>query len=97
MKLQWDLIWERFLCCMYMTRKYLNCLNLCLFFLNKACYFRMSVLGTITYLSPEAISEQKCSKGMDVWSFGMTLWEMLTGRPPYQEYSRPCITWKVLF
>ncbi|VDN05815.1 unnamed protein product [Thelazia callipaeda] len=45
---------------------------------------RMSVVGTIPYLAPEVIRDRKCSKAMDVWSFGLVLWEVLTGATPFE-------------
>ncbi|VDK42883.1 unnamed protein product [Anisakis simplex] len=45
---------------------------------------RMSVVGTVPYLAPEVIRDRKCSKAMDVWSFGLVLWEILTGTTPFK-------------
>ncbi|CAG9538373.1 unnamed protein product [Cercopithifilaria johnstoni] len=45
---------------------------------------RMSVVGTVPYLAPEVIRDRKCSKAMDVWSFGLILWEVLTGATPFE-------------
>ncbi|VDM45809.1 unnamed protein product [Toxocara canis] len=45
---------------------------------------RMSVVGTVPYLAPEVIRDRKCSKAMDVWSFGLVLWEVLTGATPFE-------------
>uniref|UniRef100_F1KSH2 mitogen-activated protein kinase kinase kinase n=1 Tax=Ascaris suum TaxID=6253 RepID=F1KSH2_ASCSU len=45
---------------------------------------RMSFVGTVPYLAPEVIRDRKCSKAMDVWSFGLVLWEVLTGATPFE-------------
>ncbi|MBK8020272.1 MAG: protein kinase [Chloroflexi bacterium] len=44
-----------------------------------------SLLGTIAYLSPEVSGGESHTEKSDIWSFGLVLYEMLTGHHAYQE------------
>jgi hypothetical protein len=44
---------------------------------------RGAVLGTVAYLAPEVCTGADYSEGSDIWSFGVTLYEMLAGRHPF--------------
>ena len=43
--------------------------------------------GTIYWMSPEIIRNEKYGKRTDIWSFGCTVLEMLNTKPPYQNLS----------
>ncbi|MCC6510619.1 MAG: serine/threonine protein kinase [Pirellulaceae bacterium] len=42
-----------------------------------------NVQGTMSYMSPEQIKGQTLDQRADVYSFGCTLFEMVSGKPPY--------------
>ncbi|KAJ8008161.1 hypothetical protein DPEC_G00101890, partial [Dallia pectoralis] len=45
---------------------------------------KMSTAGTYAWMAPEVIKSSTFSKGSDVWSYGVLLWELLTGEVPYR-------------
>ncbi|XP_076671235.1 mitogen-activated protein kinase kinase kinase 11 isoform X1 [Andrena cerasifolii] len=45
---------------------------------------RMSAAGTYAWMAPEVIKKSTFSKASDVWSYGVLLWELLTGETPYK-------------
>ncbi|ELK34151.1 Mitogen-activated protein kinase kinase kinase MLK4 [Myotis davidii] len=44
----------------------------------------MSAAGTYAWMAPEVIKSSLFSKGSDIWSYGVLLWELLTGEVPYR-------------
>lgn len=45
------------------------------------------VMGTYSYLSPEGFQGKELDSRADIWSFGVMLFEMLAGKPPFSAQS----------
>ncbi|XP_007891611.2 mitogen-activated protein kinase kinase kinase 9 [Callorhinchus milii] len=45
---------------------------------------KMSAAGTYAWMAPEVIRSSMFSKGSDIWSYGVLLWELLTGEVPFR-------------
>jgi predicted ATPase/DNA-binding CsgD family transcriptional regulator len=42
-----------------------------------------ALIGTFSYLSPEVLNGEPADARSDIWAFGITLYEMLTGKLPF--------------
>ncbi|ESO07395.1 hypothetical protein HELRODRAFT_76766 [Helobdella robusta] len=56
---------------------------------------KMSFAGTVAWMAPEVIRNEPCSEKVDIWSFGVVLWELLTHEIPYKDVDSSAIIWGV--
>lgn len=56
---------------------------------------KISAAGTYAWMAPEVIKTSTFSKGSDVWSYGIVLWELLTGETPYKGINDMAIAYGV--
>ncbi len=52
--------------------------------------------GTAPYMSPEQINEDEVNQQSDIWSFGVVLYEMLTGQLPFRGEYEQAIMYSIL-
>lgn len=55
----------------------------------------VSYAGTQAYMAPEVIRSEPYSYPVDVWSYGVVLWEILIGDEPYKNLDSSAVVWKV--
>ncbi|CAB3365122.1 Hypothetical predicted protein [Cloeon dipterum] len=56
---------------------------------------KMSFAGTVAWMAPEVIRNEPCSEKVDIWSYGVLLWELLTCEVPYKDVDSSAIIWGV--
>ena len=56
---------------------------------------KMSFKGTCAWMAPELLRGEKCGQKVDVYSFGVCLWELLTSEVPYHGVDVGAIIWGV--
>lgn len=56
---------------------------------------KMSFAGTVAWMAPEIIRNEPCSEKVDIWSFGVLLWELMTHEIPYKDVDSSAVMWGV--
>jgi serine/threonine protein kinase len=51
--------------------------------------------GTMHWMAPEMITDSEVSPGIDVYAFGIILWEMCSGQIPWVGLLPPAVMYKV--
>lgn len=54
---------------------------------KKNKYSKNSFVGTVYYISPEALQQKKCDPGCDYWALGVILFKLYTGNFPFNEHN----------
>jgi len=55
-----------------------------------------NTVGTVTYMSPEQLRGDAVDERSDIWSFGIVLYELLTGRLPFKDDYDHAIMYSIL-
>lgn len=55
-----------------------------------------AVVGTYSYLSPEACEGKRLDSRTDIWSFGVMLYEMLAGRRPFEAETQTAVLLEIM-
>lgn len=57
---------------------------------------RTTLCGTLDYLSPEMVSGQPHGKPVDVWAVGVLMYELLTGKAPFEGHDASTTYQKII-
>jgi serine/threonine protein kinase len=57
---------------------------------------QLTGIGSPAYMSPEQVQEQSLTQQTDIYSLGVVMYQLLTGRLPYTASSRPSLLYQIL-
>ncbi|NRB39958.1 MAG: serine/threonine protein kinase [Pseudomonadales bacterium] len=63
---------------------------------DDSCTKTGDIFGSPVYMSPEQLSGKKVSGQADIYSLGVTFYQLLTGQPPFTGDSLPELTYQIL-
>ena len=55
-----------------------------------------TTLGTPAYMSPEQALSEETDRRSDIWSLGVTLYQMIAGRPPFESEHEQAIVYSII-
>lgn len=61
-----------------------------------AAHTQLSGVGSPLYMSPEQIEDRRLNHQTDIYSLGAVMYQLLTGRPPFQSSSREGLLYQIL-
>lgn len=50
--------------------------------------------GTLAYMAPEILTKQPYTRNVDIWSLGVTVFELVTGKHPFIAFSKSDLKFK---
>jgi len=58
-------------------------------------YISTGIAGTPEWMAPEVIRQDRVSESADIFSFGVILWELVTGRKPWEHLTQTQVVYRV--